>query len=89
MDEDAHTWILPHLEGLSSRTIPFASNWQPFEREFIKQWIPLDLTESVQEVLKNLKQGKIPWQSIGPNLISTPVRLVGQMQTINNAFMMD
>ena len=48
----------PHLERLRTGAIPFASSWQQFKREFIKQWIPLDLTESVREVLKNLKQGK-------------------------------
>ena len=46
MDEDARTWILPHLEELRRGTIPFGSSWQCFEREFIKQWIPQDMTES-------------------------------------------
>ena len=58
MDEDARTWILPHLEELMRGTIPFGSSWQRFEREFIKRWIPQDMTESAREALKNLKQGK-------------------------------
>ena len=36
MDEDARTWILPHLEELRRGTIPFGSSWQRFEQEFIK-----------------------------------------------------
>ena len=58
MEEDACTWILPHLEELRRGTIPFHAGWQQFERELIKWWIPQDLTESAQEALKNLKQGK-------------------------------
>ena len=58
MDEDARTWILPHLEELRRGTIPFRTSWQQFEWEFIKPWIPQDLTESAREALKNFKQGK-------------------------------
>ena len=36
MDEDARTWILPHLEELRRGIIPFTSSWRQFEREFIK-----------------------------------------------------
>ena len=36
MDEDARTWILPHLEELRRGTILFTSSWRQFEREFIK-----------------------------------------------------
>ena len=46
MDEDAYTWILPHLEELRKGTIPFGSSWQQFEWEFVKRWIPQDITES-------------------------------------------
>ena len=31
MDEDACTWILPHLEELRKGTVPFGSSWQCFE----------------------------------------------------------
>ena len=58
MDEDARTWILPHLEELRRGVIPFTGSWRQFEREFIKWWIPQDITESAREALKNLKQGK-------------------------------
>ena len=36
MDEDACTWILPHLEELRRGTIPFHGSWTQFEWEFIK-----------------------------------------------------
>ena len=36
MDEDACIWVLPHLETLRNRTIPFGQNWQQFKRGFIK-----------------------------------------------------
>ena len=49
MDEDARTWILPHLEELRRGVIPFTSSWRQFEREFIKRWIPQDMTESARE----------------------------------------
>ena len=52
MDEDARTWILPHLEELRRGVIPFTGSWRQFEREFIKRWIPQDLTESAREALK-------------------------------------
>ena len=37
MDEDTHTWILPHLEDLRKGVIPFTGSWRQFEREFIKR----------------------------------------------------
>ena len=36
MDEDARTWILPHLEELRRGVIPFTGSWRQFKREFIK-----------------------------------------------------
>ena len=58
MEGDACTWALPHLKLLSKGTIPFTGSWDHFIADFTKQFIPLDVSEAVQEALKKTQQWK-------------------------------
>ena len=58
MEGDTRMWALPHLELLSKGTVPFMGSWDKFIADFTKQFILLDVSEAVWEVLKKIQQGK-------------------------------
>jgi hypothetical protein len=58
MEGDARTWALPYLEDISHRNTLFRADWALFTDTFLKRFAPLDLSESMCNALKAIKQGK-------------------------------
>jgi len=54
---DTCTWALPYLEKIGTINPPFAGSWTDFKTTFEKHFMLLSTTQSVQDVLKAIRQG--------------------------------
>ena len=54
MEEEAHTWVLPHLETIQGGRMPFTDNWGTFTAAFECRFSPLDTAETACEALKKI-----------------------------------